>query len=215
MKKYLIFTFLTLAFITNANANMVDGFGNCRPNAGTCPAGGIYKNSAIYGCSSDKTCDCYLMGDETALEVKTVECRPCEINADCDTSSGYGCVNGNCQLCKTCSADCTNIDWADQTTAGYQRRTLKTCDCGTGKCNEKNEYRCAKGYYGVATNNLTGCAACWLNVGGTTLSAGSTKVTDCYLPVGTKFGPEGATDETVVYDSRGTGTYTQNCFYTE
>lgn len=81
--------------------------------------------------------------------------------------------------------DCVSTGWEHYVT-GYESKT--TADCISGKCYKTVSYRCATGYYGNNVNGATGCTRCptQYNVIGTS-PAGSTKITDCYMPAGTTF----------------------------
>lgn len=104
--------------------------------------------------------------------------------------------------CKECSG-CYDLAWTAGTYTGYEHSVDYYCDCD-GKCIMGNvSYRCAAGYYGASTNGYTGCTRC-PSSGGVygTSTAGSTSITSCFLPSGTSFS-----------DDSGSGTYTNNCYF--
>lgn len=81
--------------------------------------------------------------------------------------------------------NCNSTDWGPHIT-GYESRTTATCLAGS--CRKSVSYRCAAGYYGNFLVGATGCTQCpsQYNVTGTS-EAGSTSITDCYIPAGTTF----------------------------
>lgn len=104
--------------------------------------------------------------------------------------------------CKECSG-CYDSDWTAGTYAGYEHSVDYYCDCD-GVCRRGDtSFRCAAGYYGSSTNGYTGCTRC-PSSGGVygTSAAGSTAITSCYLPSGISFS-----------DDSGSGTYTNNCYF--
>lgn len=116
----------------------------------------------------------------------------------------YGC-KAECDGCDNCEDTGT---WSAGNT-GYERRTKKTCNTSTCSCQTGTEYRCAKGYYGKSTNGTSGCTRCpradstdLFSPFGTTDSAGSTAITQCYIAAGTGFS-----------DGTGSGIYPEQCDY--
>ena len=107
-----------------------------------------------------------------------------------------------CAICSGCT-DCSSTDWADSGT-GYQSKTTATCNCNT--CTKNTSYRCAAGYYGNPTTNVSGCTQCPRNSESTTSTTspvGATLQTQCYSPRGAVFS-----------DDSGSGTYNSDCNYT-
>jgi len=193
MKKTL--TLLALILVTVAGpayaSFIVPGIGQC--GGGTCPDGATFRDNKVIGCANDTSC--YCIGLLNDLQSDYLTCVPCTADADC--ISGYGCIKGDCKLCKACS-NCADADtWKDVGT-GYQR--LNHCNCD-GTCTAK--YRCAKNYFGKPNNSTSGCSRCWEAVGAVTKAAGSENATDCYIPKNTGFS-----------DSTGNGNYTADCYYT-
>lgn len=101
--------------------------------------------------------------------------------------------------CDTCQCDNCNsdTDWGPATTAGYQQKTTRQCECDNDcnpSCRPTTEYRCAEGYYGTPTNSSKGCNQCPPDANGTlatTKRPGATKVSECYFPSGTHSGRDG------------------------
>ena len=111
-----------------------------------------------------------------------------------------GVVNPDCDFMTL--ADCNNTQnyaWVTipgKNYVGYCGMTADydLCDCirDTSKC---SQYKCNYEYYGTGKS----CTAC---PNGGTSPAGSTSITQCYIPAGTAFS-----------DTTGNGTYTGNCNY--
>lgn len=152
---------------------------------------------------------------------------------DSCTSAGANCVLGECSSKCMCgpkndiaNLDCSQMDfctclskgeWTKDST-GYE---YNSSYCRTNKsCATINAYRCAAGYYGIdgytminpsLTNPCKPCPeAVDIKTSGTfslpiygTSSAGSARITNCYLPAGT------------YKDPFGTFTCTENCPYVE
>lgn len=172
-----VWIMLTLVIIPGvARALLVPPVGECV--GGTCPSDGQYIDGIMYGCGLQTSCYCV----NSSGEGVSVPCG-CMTNADCKTS-GYGCVNGQCQRCKTCT-NCTSSNTWDSVATGYQRRTTKTCGCD-GTCNTSYSYRCAPGYFGNSYNGTSGCTRCPTDGGVTGTSvAGTTARTGCYVGANT------------------------------
>ena len=94
---------------------------------------------------------------------------------------------------QTCPEECPNLSW----TALSGNPKAET------RCNSdyQCEYRCAAGYYGSGVN----CTQCPSSGGitGTSVAGDNATITKCYIPSGTSFS-----------DSTGSGTYTNNCYWT-
>lgn len=128
----------------------------------------------------------------------------------------YNCVSGSgggiiepIECDGTCD-NCTSGFWIASGTAGYQKRTVATCNTSTCECTRTIKYRCAAGYYGTPpeiqlVGNLTGCSECppTSDAATRTSPAGTTAITGCYISSGTSFS-----------DTSGDGTYTNKCNYT-
>lgn len=115
--------------------------------------------------------------------------------------------------CARSCAGCSNCEdngtWSASGTAGYQKRTKKTCNMDSCSCETSTVYRCAQGYYGSSTNGTSGCTRCpradttdLFSPFGTTDSAGQIAVYSCYIPAGTVF-----------EDTTGSGIYPEQCDY--
>lgn len=102
--------------------------------------------------------------------------------------------NDCCRGCSSCGSD---TNWSAHK-EGYEKKITRRCECN--RCVETTSYRCAVGYYGIATLSATGCTKC--PDGGTTSSAGSLHITDCYKAAGT-----------TSKDTSGTYTFTDKCSY--
>lgn len=161
--------------------------------------------------------------------------RNCCANAPCCRSVSSSCsYDSSCTStltcnCSTSSTGSTNKYGIVATTTQKQdvycvgQTAYSQCVAGT------TTYKCASGYYGTATSLSAGCTACPANAtcaggNGSTFrcnanyyksgaacqpcpnggksAAGATSITSCYLPSGTTFS-----------DSTGSGTYTENCYY--
>ena len=111
---------------------------------------------------------------------------------------GTGCVeykpdtgSTNTVLCSSCNAGCsvplTSLTLCDGGTAqGY------SCFCTLERCSIGNYYN----------SNMRRCIAC--PDGGTTANGSATSAQECYLPTGTEF-----------TDDAGSGTYKEDCYYTD
>lgn len=95
----------------------------------------------------------------------------------------------------SCPDTCPNTTWTDVSGQNYQVR------CNDSQRLTYCENRCKQGYYGSST----ACERCLASGGtyGTTSGPGASAITECYLPSGTSFS-----------NSTGSGTYTDNCYYT-
>ena len=164
-----------------AHAVTVPEIGECV--GGTCPSDAEYIDGFMFGCGTQSSCYC-LNSDGEGWDI------PCSCweDSQCGTS-GWGCIDGECQKCKTCS-NCTGSSaWEDDGT-GRQRKTTKQCACD-GTCNVYYQYRCTAGYYG--SNNCSRCPS----DGNSAL--GSTSITDCYITSGD--------------DDSGLFSFSANCYY--
>lgn len=113
--------------------------------------------------------------------------------------------------CPPCT-DCESTDWKASVYTGYEEMVVATCDCGT--CEKSTRYRCAVGYYGNPGTSHSGCTQCPIvppiqdipfEFGGQS-NAGSTDITDCFIPSTTEYAFE---------STEGTYRYTENCYYTK
>jgi len=180
MKKIVFVFLLVLSFNTKSygNACMV------------CPDPSPY----VAGCAMATSLGCI-----GSVEVST--CQEC--------LDGYTRVPGitqcsqqlyECEPDVSCTCDCPgDVGWTSAGT-GYQVYTEYLCNATTCACDPVYSYRCAAGYYGSPISNHAGCTSC---VPFGTSAAGSTAITNCYLPT-TYTGA----------DPTGTFGYTQNCYYT-
>lgn len=105
-------------------------------------------------------------------------------------------VSGCDCICSNCTSDTT---WT-ATSAGYQRHTLRSCNCASGKatCQTSYEYRCAAGYYGHPATGTSGCTQCppvdaklSTKQYGTSTPGNNRTITDCYLAPGTYYDTTG------------------------
>lgn len=116
----------------------------------------------------------------------------CEVLGVCSSGGGE-------DPCPDCT-DCSSTSWA-AIRPGYESRVSASCNCGV--CEKNTLYRCAAGYYGYSETVGAVCKACPKlgSVAGKS-NAGSTLITDCFVPSGTT-GSETA----------GNFIYTANCYY--
>jgi hypothetical protein len=111
--------------------------------------------------------------------IKVTDCTSCtsgaELNSVRYTTNPYG--GGQCDIwyeeceCPDCT-NCNSDSWANYNTT-HQKRTLRTCNCGT--CQSTTEWRCRDGYYGNPSSSSSGCTKCGSVCGNiaTTSTAGS------------------------------------------
>jgi len=137
-------------------------------------------------CPNQTYCDCATCpnGETPILQTVTIS-----------TSESY--TYGECKISikpVSCPTECPDTTWSDVTGQNYQAR------CDGNLISPACEYQCKIGYYGTGTS----CTRCPSSGGvyGTTSGAGATKITECFLPAGTAFS-----------DTTGSGTYTENCYY--
>lgn len=141
--------------------------------------------------------NCYQSG---STKIKMINCTSCVSGAELKQNQWY---EGNSKFLyyNTCvCSNCSTSAWQSGNT-GYEKRTA--CDFDT--CEVKPEYRCAKNWYGSSTNGISGCNRCPLFSGGVygeTASAGTSSVSQCYVPANKTY-----------TDSTGTFEFTRNCFY--
>ena len=152
-----------------------------------------------------------------------------QTNSVCQSSSS-GCTYRDCnnvcscnQRCTGdldpnlgCPAGCPNTVWDAIGGAAilknmYQSRCV---DAPAGIIGKNCEWRCADGYYGTAkgtsdsnptATTMSGCTVCPTSGGlkGTSVAGDNATITKCYIPSGTSFS-----------DSTGSGTYSNNCYWT-
>ena len=141
------------------------------------------------GCADSDYFECwaYTSGSTTTY-VPWYDCNTCQDGytkkstraqmGGCGTTTYYYCEQ-NCTGCTNCTSD---TSWSAGNT-GYEKKVTRTCNCNT--CSATTSYRCAAGYYGSSTNGTSGCTRCPSSGGvyGTSV-AGSTTITDCYIPAG-------------------------------
>ncbi len=147
-------------------------------------------------------------------------------------------ADGSCDtICDWCTGSATTPtgyvveDGLGLVTTSVKRYVAVVCDDSNNTyacvCSDKSHLnqdlqlqtmKCDTGYYGTPsytytqrfpsgyTDSFTGCTRCPSSGGGygTTSSPGATSVTECYIPDGTSFS-----------DDKGSGTYTDNCYYSE
>ena len=119
------------------------------------------------------------------------------------TYTYYDCQGNNCTGCPNCTSDTTWSYYAE----GYEKQTTRICNYSTCECEPTALFRCAQGYYGSPHKTPSGCTRCPMDdtnsVNGTTSSAGSTRISSCYIPSGASFS-----------DTSGSGVYPDQCDYT-
>ncbi len=150
----------------------------------------------------------------------------CYINS-CDRQTADSSCNNICTWCSGTTTTPAGYVYIN-TFAGTEPTTIFTrhvstkcstttysCVCGaTGSSLEiSGRLLCDTGYYGMATYSYTerngdsfsGCNRCPSSGGvyGTTAGPGAMFITECYLPAGTSFS-----------DDIGSGTYSDDCYYT-
>lgn len=175
-----------------AHAVTVPELGECV--GGTCPSDAEYIDGFMFGCGTQSSCYC-VNSDGEGWDI------PCSCweDSQCGTS-GWGCIDGECQKCKTCS-NCTGSNTWEAANTGYQRKARKQCACD-GTCNVYYDYRCAAGYYGTSANGTYGCTQCpeatdiYTDSARTILARGTSAVgttsqAECYLPAGTYYDASG------------------------
>ena len=129
-------------------------------------------------------------------DVKVKNCLTCNSGYSITQKSGSvdGCSNtimyDSCEqsaTCNNCDNKCISSSWTASGT-GYEQRTISNCNISTCLCVDKAEYRCAAGYYGSPTTNMSGCTRCpaYSGVYGTN-SAGSTSVSSCCISSGSTY----------------------------
>lgn len=125
----------------------------------------------------------YYSGDDVSTICEALELCP-------DTSDCTGCTN--------CTSD---TDWIP-VSAGYMKKTERTCSCNT--CKETTSYQCGPRYYGSPSDTTSGCSPCppFNNEIPGLSDAGSTLITSCYILAGTPLS-----------DSTGSFIYTGKCNY--
>lgn len=158
--------------------------------------------SNTYGCGSGGSSSiCYSGtgggGSTTSTIFRAQYCTSCpsgyELKQYTATSTEVRGCTVNYTLCvPSCPSECPSPSWTNFGT-GAQKR------CETRSAPYKCGYRCATNYYGNANSSGKGCTTC--PSGGSSV-AGSTSVTNCYVPAGYNSS-----------DSTGKWTYTQACFW--
>ncbi len=141
------------------------------------------------GCADTDYFECwaYTQGSTTTY-VPWYDCNTCQsgYTRKSTTAQMGGCGNARYYYCEENCTGCTNCtsdtSWSAGNT-GYEKKVSRTCNCNT--CSASTSYRCASGYYGSSTNGISGCTRC-PSSGGVygTSAAGSTAITDCYIPAG-------------------------------
>ncbi|MCM1293990.1 MAG: hypothetical protein NC311_00305 [Muribaculaceae bacterium] len=128
-------------------------------------------------------------------------CKSCLMNSQC----GDGGI-------LSCPDECPNSDW---TLVELESGMLKTGPRYETRCVSYScQYRCHDGSYGNPTSSAGGCTQCptfkkdtvsWLAITSRASSlSGTTDITGCYIPLGT-----------VISDTTGSFTYTDDCYYSE
>lgn len=178
-----------------------------------------------FGCETySSTKECYKKGGTTYVFTPCAQCKsPYTLTnkprEEC--SATVGVLSGpSLKACDCICDNCTSTAWSANGT-GYEKRTVKSCDCDTSTsatCKSTQEYRCATGYYGTSSNGTSGCNPCpeWkydtnsyvytnsaktTKARGTTSNAGTTSITGCHVVSGT------------YYDATGTFEISSNCEY--
>ena len=208
--KISIFILAIMLNIPNATAFQCNSTSYCRigANGGAeYPAGNCQGSYNVYFSSPQG--DCYIMGNCTSCE-PGYTMRDVAVSDNwfsyCDNPSVLPKTQATCEcICSNCSS----TGWSALRT-GYEVSYTRYCDCssGTAKCITNTKYRCAAGFYGSSSNGTSGCSQCkpFATYSGNyaaTSAAGSTSITNCYIPSGTS-----PSDPTGKYQ------FTQNCYWT-
>ena len=195
MQKLILLTALCVLGATHTAYAAITSPSTCA--YGDCGA----TNTPILGCNIEGylgTKICYRNGSS---DVYVQSCNNCP---DGMTRTSLSIALNGCNAsyfgCTGCPSVCSSTSWTASST-GYETR------CYNNGC----QYRCAAGYYGSATGNAygttspTGCTQCPSSggVAGQSVAGDNTAITKCYIPAGTSFS-----------DSTGSGTYTNNCYWT-
>lgn len=135
-----------------------------------------------------------------------ISCKECVSNADCGEVT---------PVIPECPKECPNTDWTlvDSNIAlpGVPQYEVQ---CNTNTLPWTCDYRCHSGSYGNPTSSSDGCYACPRTdalISGAMVSSwnegssksGATKITDCYMPVGS------------YKDDTGTYKISEECYYKE
>lgn len=196
-----------------------DALGACT-HASLCPTNSRYvkeHNVMVSHYDPDMTpaysFDCYKYSDTQYLKITTVDIscpsgttrtKKTHVSQLCGASYTYYDCLPECTGCYNCT---DNASWTAGNT-GYEKRTKKTCNYDTCKCVSRTIYQCAQGYYGTSSNGTSGCTRCprdgdsLLGTYGTTIAAGSRRISSCYIPAGASFS-----------DTTGSGVYPDQCDY--
>lgn len=179
-------TFICLSALTEANA-LTPISSTCSQYYPSTTEANMCMNAAESYCISHGSYK-YYKSSMSCYSVR--DCNACDSGYTRISRALYGCSNVSyydCDcVCNNCTSDAT---WSAAGT-GYEKKTSRSCNCDSGQaiCKESTSYRCAVGYYGSSSNGTSGCDRCPPSGGvyGTTDSAGTTSITGCYLPDGTK-----------------------------
>lgn len=159
----------------------------------------IYCMVYLVGLTAANATTCIAQGSPCAYTIGQDQ-DPCCPGLSCGGAINDGShISGVCMVCNGCS-DCVSTAWAP-VRAGYERRTVATCDCNT--CTKSTQFRCAAGYYGTSSNGSSGCTPCPSLDGATaTSSVGNKIIGNCYIPA-----------EKIIEDATGKYFFTTNCYY--
>ena len=207
--KSLSFVFLASIFILNINTAFAGGDCNADSPCNCCTnllvgLSGTDKDSLLSQMESNVGGYPEVWGENKMREIYSNYAYPlAELwlqaagKAPDETICGQATYGAYCsEYCSNLYGNC-NTAWTAAGT-GYQSQTTGTWICHD--CfNETTKYRCAAGYWGNPSNNVSGCTKC---TSPGTSTAGSTSITRCYVPSGTTGS-----------DSTGTFTYTSKCYW--
>ncbi len=191
-----------------------------------CPSGDLVPD--VYGrfCRTEDTV-CYAApGDDDIIIVQT--CKTCYTGyttmypafkaknplstAEC-SNHDQGYMTCEC----VCGDDCVGHDWQQYVDSrgrkypGVESHLTARCDCvyDSPACTRATTYRCAAGYYGVATVNVdtgvaSGCTKCpsYGDLEATSVAGIASRVDYCFLPQGST-----GADETGAFE------HTDDCWY--
>ncbi|MBR2286277.1 MAG: hypothetical protein IJ866_02380 [Alphaproteobacteria bacterium] len=163
----------SIIFVTLTNA-----YGQTCTNTKTRPDSSYVLSTIITGSNCKTSETIYFIVNPNYDGSGSVAFRPVQSCTSCNTGqvltdvtyTDDGCEYSSTNIYKTCgcpSASCTNCsdsDWTPANSYHIQMRQRKTCICGT--CNTIVEFRCASGYYGIASSmDDPRCNACPDNAG--------------------------------------------------
>ncbi|MBQ8042180.1 MAG: hypothetical protein IJ273_02510 [Alphaproteobacteria bacterium] len=179
----------------NLNVGLVVAFGVAMDaNAAYyCPAEACGTDAVVWGLVGS---NCLLSETECYGDIKVKTCTSCNTGYTLTSKTGSvsGCSNTisykSCEQsssCNNCNGECLSTGWTSAGT-GYEKRVASLCNESKCTCDETTSYRCAAGYYGSPSGNMSGCTKCpsYNGIAGTS-SAGSTSVSSCCISSGSRY----------------------------